>query len=157
MPQLNIPATYAGLVTAFCDVADAYFRAGRLAEASRLLGGSVELIEQVANGDVHEHDQARLALAQGFILVERAFYSNTGFDRALETGQRARNLADLANSSKLAAMSARSRWRRQATSPVVSLPPAGDWRLQRLGSKPSQQVRQVIDWHSPLYSAISPV
>ncbi len=101
MPEPDMTAGYSALVNGFCDVADICYRAGKLNEATRLLRGGMELIEQAPDGAVDVRDRARLALAFGAILDHRTFYANVDYDLALETAGRAEVLAGMANSTRL--------------------------------------------------------
>ncbi|MGO8950478.1 MAG: hypothetical protein ACLQUY_23025 [Ktedonobacterales bacterium] len=74
MSSADIAASYANLVDRLCELAFAYYRDGRLRDASRVLRSGEELIENAADGDVREYDHARLALAHGFVLVQDTFY-----------------------------------------------------------------------------------
>ncbi len=103
MSSADIATTYANLVDRLCELTFAYYRDGRLRDAFRVLRSGEELIENAADGDVHKYDQARLALAHGFVFVQDTFYSNVGYDQAIDQAQRARRLAESAGSVELVA------------------------------------------------------
>jgi len=82
---------YTTLLQALCDLAEAYYRLGRLEDASHVLSTGMPFLE---GSEVAPHDVVKVLLSSGKILVARNFQLLSDYELTLPTLVRAKELAE---------------------------------------------------------------
>ncbi|BCL79704.1 tetratricopeptide repeat protein [Ktedonobacteria bacterium brp13] len=81
---------YTTLLQTLCDISESYYYLGRLDDAIKLLKIGEQLLEAK---EVTRHDQLKLLLQSGKILISSIFYRNRDAEEAFATVTRAKQLA----------------------------------------------------------------
>jgi tetratricopeptide (TPR) repeat protein len=100
MRASEIAEHYPPLVSALTKLSGAYYRAGRLSAALHILERGDELLHGPGQAEVPTAEHLRLTLAWGRILVHQIFLANHNPGLALQTLERARDLAEAAGDAQ---------------------------------------------------------
>ncbi|HEY7350115.1 MAG TPA: tetratricopeptide repeat protein [Ktedonobacterales bacterium] len=84
---------YQTAIGAVCEIAEAYYRLGKLDAALTALQAGALLLEDAAEEQRLDDSRAKLLLQQGKLLVTKGFYANSGYEAAASTLLRAQGLA----------------------------------------------------------------
>jgi tetratricopeptide (TPR) repeat protein len=84
---------YQTAIAAICEIAEAYYRLGKLDAALNTLQAGTLLLETAPKQQALDESRTKLLLQQGKPLVTRGFYANSGYEAAVSALSQAQELA----------------------------------------------------------------